>query len=194
MSKRKSTHEIFLEVTKPKSNQARKALFLDRDGIINIDHGYVSTIDGFEFSEGIFELLEYFRDAGYLLFVITNQSGIGRGYYKESDFHRLTEWMVGEFERENIMIEKVFYCPHTPDAMCHCRKPDIGMIEKAIAEYPLDLKRSWMIGDKSSDIALANNAGIGNSIYIGEKLSYTATLSFTSVYACGQYFKEIKVK
>ncbi len=181
-------------MTKPKSNQSRKALFLDRDGIINIDHGYVSTIDDFEFSEGIFGFLEYFRDAGYLLFIVTNQSGIGRGYYKESDFHKLTEWMISEFEREHITIEKVFYCPHTPDAMCHCRKPDTGMILQALSEYPLDLKHSWMIGDKSSDIALANNSGIGNSIYIGEKPSYTATLSFDSVSTCAHYFQENKGK
>ena len=173
-----------------KSNQPRKALFLDRDGIINVDHGYVYTIDDFEFSEGIFTLLEYFRDAGYLLFVVTNQSGIGRGYYKVSDFHILTEWMIEEFNKKNITIEKVFHCPHTPDTMCHCRKPDTGMIEKALIEYSLDLKHSWMIGDKLSDIALANNAGICHSIDIGEKPLSTATLSFASVYACEQYFQE----
>ncbi len=177
-----------------KSNQPRKALFLDRDGIINVDHGYVSTIDDFEFSEGIFTLLEYFRDAGYLLFVVTNQSGIGRGYYKASDFHILTEWMIEEFSKKNITIEKVFHCPHTPDTMCHCRKPDTGMIEKALAEYSLDLKHSWMIGDKSSDITLANNAGIGSAIYIGEKQSSSATRSFDSVSTCARYFQENKGK
>ncbi len=173
-----------------KNNQPSKALFLDRDGIINIDHGYVSTINDFEFSEGIFTILEYFRDRGYLLFVITNQSGIGRGYYSASDFHRLTEWMIEALKMKNITIEKVFHCPHVPDDHCHCRKPNIGMIEQALSEYSLDLKKSWMIGDKSSDIALADNAGICNSIYIGEKPLSTATLSFASVYACGHYFQE----
>ena len=172
------------------TNSYQKALFLDRDGIINIDHGYVSKIEDFEFSEGIFTLLKSFRDAGYLLFVITNQSGIGRGYYSESDFHTLTAWMVEICASKGITIEKVFYCPHTPDAKCRCRKPDIGMIEQALSEYPLDLKHSWMIGDKVSDITLAANAGIGNAIYIGEKPPSSATLSFASVEACTSYFQE----
>ena len=172
------------------TNLYQKALFLDRDGIINVDHGYVSTINDFEFSKGIFALLEYFRDAGYLLFVITNQSGIGRGYYTESDFHTLTTWMVEAFASKGITIERVFYCPHTPDAKCRCRKPDIGMIEEALLEYPLDLKHSWMIGDKISDITLAANAGIGNTIYVGDRSLSQATLSFASVSACARYFQE----
>ena len=168
----------------------QKALFLDRDGIINVDHGYVSDIEDFEFSEGIFSLLECFRDAGYLLFVITNQSGIGRGYYDESDFRTLTTWMTEAFAKKGITIEKVFYCPHTPDAKCRCRKPDIGMIEQALSKYPLDLKHSWMIGDKVSDITLADNAHIGNAIYIGDNPLPQATLSFASVNACAHYFQE----
>jgi len=172
------------------TNLYQKALFLDRDGIINVDHGYVSKIENFEFSEGIFALLECFRDAGYLLFVITNQSGIGRGYYSESDFHTLTTWMVEAFASKGIAIEKIFYCPHTPDAKCRCRKPDIGMIEQALSEYPLDLKHSWMIGDKVSDITLAANAGIGNAIYIGDNPLPQATLSFASVNSCAHYFQE----
>ena len=176
------------------TNPYQKALFLDRDGIINVDHGYVSNIEDFEFSEGIFTLLEYFRDAGYLLFVITNQSGIGREYYSESDFHTLTTWMVEAFASRGIAIEKVFYCPHTPDTKCRCRKPDIGMIEQALSEYPLDLKHSWMIGDKVSDITLAANGGIGNAIYIGETPLPQATLSFASVSACARYFQENKGK
>lgn len=168
----------------------RRALFLDRDGVINVDHGYVSKIEDFEFSEGIFSLLKLFRDAGHLLFIITNQSGIGRGYYKESDFHTLTEWMTEEFNTRGIIIEKVFHCPHTPDAGCCCRKPDIGMIEQALSEYSLDLEHSWMIGDKVSDITLADNAGIGNSIYIGERTLPRVTLSFASVNGCAHYFQE----
>lgn len=168
----------------------QKALFIDRDGIINVDHGYVYTIKDFEFSEGIFELLRLFINAEYKLFVVTNQSGIDRGYYDESDFHTLTTWMTEAFAKKDIRIEKVFYCPHTPDAMCHCRKPEIGMIEQALLEYPLDLRHSWMIGDKSSDITLADNAHIGNTIYIGEEPLSQATYSFDSVSASARYFQE----
>ena len=172
------------------SHNHQKALFLDRDGIVNVDHGYVSKIEDFEFSEGIFTLLSLFRDAGYLLFVVTNQSGIGRGYYSQSDFHTLTEWMLERLREKEIIIEKVLYCPHTPEDSCRCRKPDIGMIEEALTEYPLDLKHSWLIGDKKSDILLASNAGIQNSIYIGRKQSPQAMLSFASVKDCALFFQE----
>ena len=161
-----------------------KALFLDRDGIINIDHGYVSKVEDFEFVEGIFDLVRYFTDAGYLIFVVTNQSGIGRGYYKEEDFSVLTQWMINAFKDENIHIEKVYHCPHSPEEKCHCRKPETRMIEQAVESYDIDLSNSWMIGDKQSDIDLAINAGIGNSVYIGNKQIKHSTYSFTSIEAC----------
>ncbi|MEA3492107.1 MAG: D-glycero-beta-D-manno-heptose 1,7-bisphosphate 7-phosphatase [Campylobacterota bacterium] len=166
-----------------------KALFLDRDGIINVDHGYVSKIEDFEFSEGIIAILRQFRDAGYRLFVVTNQSGIGRGYYSQIDFEILTKWMVSELKKQAITIEEVFYCPHTPKTGCHCRKPEIGMIEQATESYPIDLHHSWMIGDKVSDIELADNAGIANSIYIGRDIA-EATLSFASLGECKSYFQD----
>ena len=168
----------------------QKALFLDRDGIINVDHGYVSAVDDFEFSKGIFPLLRLFRDAGYRLFIVTNQSGIGRGYYSEADFQQLTRWMLERFKTEGIAIDKVLYCPHRPDEHCRCRKPDTGMVEEALQAFPLDLKHSWLIGDKISDIQLAANAGIGKSIYIGTDTPSSATLSFDTVEACAHYFQE----
>jgi D-glycero-D-manno-heptose 1,7-bisphosphate phosphatase len=167
-----------------------KALFLDRDGIINVDHGYVSTRDSFEFSKGIHGLLKHFKDAGYLLFIVTNQSGIHRGYYSKADFLELTSWMLEVLKSKGIPIEKVYHCPHTPDEQCNCRKPNTGMIEQALLEYPLILERSWMIGDKPSDILLAHNAGINNTIYIGKKCLPNASFSFASVQACEQYFLE----
>ena len=172
------------------ADHLHRALFIDRDGIINVDHGYVYTMDDFEFSEGIFELLRLFIDAKYKLFVVTNQSGIGRGYYSESDFHRLTKWMLDEFIKRGIKIEEVFYCPHLPEEHCHCRKPETGMIEEALLSYPIDLKHSWMIGDKASDIELADNAGIGNTIYIGKKAPKEVSFSFVSIHHCAHYFQE----
>ena len=162
----------------------KKALFLDRDGIINVDHGYVSEIKDFEFVEGIFDLVKRFTDAGYLIFVVTNQSGIGRGYYSEEDFTALTDWMIDEFKKQELKIEKVYYCPHSPEDKCHCRKPQTGMIEQALADYPVDLADSYMIGDKQSDINLAHNAGIGQSVYIGDKNITNATYSFNSILEC----------
>ena len=161
-----------------------KALFLDRDGIINVDHGYVYKVEDFEFAEGIFDLVKLFVDAGYLIFVVTNQSGIGRGYYSEEDFTTLSDWMVEEFKKQELKIEKVYYCPHAPEDKCHCRKPQTGMIEQALRDYPIDLVNSYMIGDKQSDIDLALNAGLGQSIYIGDNAIENCTYKFTSIEAC----------
>ncbi len=165
----------------------KRALFLDRDGIINIDHGYVSKIKDFEFVEGIFDLVKLFTDSEYMIFVVTNQSGIGRGYYREEDFVTLTEWMVKKFGDENIKIEKVYYCPHSPEEKCHCRKPETGMIEQVLEDHPIDLANSWLIGDKQSDIDLAINASIGSSIYIGNKDIKNPTYNFKSILECKEF-------
>ena len=167
-----------------------KALFLDRDGIVNVDHGYVYKIEDFEFVKGIFDLVRIFAKKGYLIFVVTNQSGIGRGYYTEEDFTVLTQWMTESFKQEGISIEKVSYCPHAPEANCHCRKPEIGMIEEALKTYSIDLPASWMIGDKQSDMDLARNAGLGHSIYIGQKKIQNSTYNFGSILACKSYLEK----
>jgi len=168
----------------------QKALFLDRDGIINIDHGYVSKIEDFEFTEGVFDLVKIFANKGYLIFVITNQSGIGRGYYSEEDFQKLTAWMRGEFEKNGIEITQVYHCPHDPDEKCRCRKPEIGMIEQASSTYPLNLSHSWMIGDKQSDIDLAVNAGIGHAIYISQDKIENSSYHFGSILDCKSYLEK----
>ena len=158
-----------------------KALFLDRDGIINVDHGYTYKIDNFEFVEGIFDFIRIFSTAGYTIFIVTNQSGIGRGYYTEQDFKHLTTWMVNMFKGKHIPIENVYYCPHSPEENCHCRKPNIGMIEEALSAYDIDLANSWLIGDKQSDIDLAVRANIGNRIVIGEDTFTGYTYRFESI-------------
>jgi D-glycero-D-manno-heptose 1,7-bisphosphate phosphatase len=172
-----------------------KALFLDRDGIVNVDHGYVYKIEDFEFAEGIFDLVKLFSNEGYLIFVVTNQSGIGRGYYTEEEFMTLTQWMLDSFAQEEIHIEKVYHCPHSPEAKCHCRKPETGMIEEVMKAYNIDLSHSWMIGDKQSDMDLAANAGIKNAIYIGNNRNMiNVTLSFSSLSEAKCYLQENKGK
>jgi len=167
-----------------------KALFLDRDGIVNVDHGYVYRTDDFEFVEGIFDLVRLFANVGYLIFVVTNQSGIGRGYYREEDFQKLTEWMKEQFGLQGLHIEEVQHCPHAPEDNCHCRKPETGMIEEVLKTYSIDLPRSWMVGDKQSDIDLAKNAGIGHSIAIGSKKIENADYFFPSVLECKRFLEE----
>jgi D-glycero-D-manno-heptose 1,7-bisphosphate phosphatase len=148
----------------------KKALFLDRDGVINIDHGYVGKIEDFEFVDGILDFIKSAQKKGYLPIVVTNQSGIGRGYYSLDDFKKLTNWMLEQMQQVGIEIDRshVFYCPHSPEAGCNCRKPMPGMLLEAKERFNIDMKNSWMIGDKQSDIEAAKNAGVGNT-YLTEK-------------------------
>lgn len=143
-----------------------KAIFLDRDGVINIDKGYVHKIEDFIFKEGIFEVCKYLKSLGYLLIVVTNQSGIARGYYTLNDFKRLTDYMLKEFYNFDIKIDSVYFCPHSIDQNCNCRKPKPGMILEAQKEFDIDLSRSWLIGDKESDIEAAKNGGINQTILV----------------------------
>jgi len=149
-------------------NAPRKALFLDRDGVINVEKNYVWRIEDFEFVPGIFELCETAQHLGFLLVVITNQAGIGRGYYTEADYQKLTEWMVEQFRARSIDISRVYHCPHHPTAgigeyrqESYDRKPNPGMILKARDDLDLDLSQCVLIGDKDSDIEAGLGAGVG---------------------------------
>ena len=170
--------------------ETQKALFLDRDGIINIDHGYVSTIEEFEFIEGIFDLLRLFISKGYVLFIVTNQSGIGRGYYENRDFQMLTTWMLEALKEEGIEIEAVHHCHHAPEEKCFCRKPAIGMVDAILFEHNIDLEDSWMIGDKQSDIDMAHNAHIAHTIAIGSHSIENTEYHFDTISLCLSYCQE----
>ena len=137
-----------------------KALFLDRDGTINVDYGYVYQIEKFEFINGIFELCQKAQERGYLIIVITNQSGIARNYYKDEDFHTLNKFMIDEFTSKGIKITDVFYCP---DLEGERRKPNCGMFIEAKEKYNLDMKTSISLGDKERDIEAAKKAGVGKN-------------------------------
>lgn len=138
-----------------------KALFLDRDGTINVDSGYVYRIEDFQFLDGIFELCRLAQAKGYLLIVITNQSGIERGYYSEADFQLLNSHMVQEFAKAGIKIDDVFFCPSLTG---EDRKPEPGMFLKAQLKHDIDMARSASLGDKPRDIEAAQRAGVGVNI------------------------------
>ena len=159
-----------------------KALFLDRDGVINIEKDYLYKIDDFEFIDGIIELCRYFLSNNYKIFVVTNQSGIARGYYSEKDFLYLTRWMIEKFHSFGITIEKVYYCPHHPDitGFCECRKPKPGMLYQAKNEFHIDMSNSIMIGDKERDIEAAQNAGV-QLTYLFDSLQQTEISSATRI-------------
>jgi len=143
-----------------------KTVFLDRDGVINKEVGYLHKIQDFEFIDGVFEACLYFQSLNYQIIIVTNQSGIGRGYYDEDTFHVVNNWMLNQFKDQGVNILDVFFCPHAPEANCNCRKPKPGMFNQANDKYSIDTKKSWMIGDKEADIQAANSAGIQNTVLV----------------------------
>ena len=148
----------------------RPAAFLDRDGVLNHDTGYVWRIEEFQWVEGAREALSQLQAAGLALVIVTNQSGIGRGKYTEADFQALNQWMLADLAPWGIHIDGIYHCPHKPpaphEAGCGCRKPLPAMVLRAQAELDLDLAHSWMFGDKPQDIEAARAAGVGRLIRI----------------------------
>jgi D-glycero-D-manno-heptose 1,7-bisphosphate phosphatase len=141
----------------------QKALFLDRDGVINSDvgHYYIYKIDDFILNEGIIPALKKISEAGYVLFVVSNQGGVAKGIYTENDVEILHKHLRSLLEKENIHIKKIYFCPHHESVQkCECRKPSPYFINKAIKEYQLDASQSYMIGDSVRDIQAAEAAGI----------------------------------
>jgi D-glycero-D-manno-heptose 1,7-bisphosphate phosphatase len=167
-----------------------KALFLDRDGVVNVEINYLYKIENFEFIDGIFELCNHYQNMGYLIFIVTNQSGIDRGYYNEDDFNILTLWMIEEFAKRGIEIKKVYFCPHHPDisGTCNCRKPSSGMLLEAQKEFNIDLKKSILVGDKESDIEAAISAGIKETYLFDENKIYNKSKATKIVSKLGEIY------
>lgn len=141
-----------------------KAVFLDRDGTINVEKNYLYKTEDFEFLPGVIDALKQLQSAGFLLIIITNQSGIGRGYYTEADFQKLNSWMIDTLKNHGVYITDVYFCPHLPDATiekyrkeCNCRKPKLGMYEQAVIDHNISLAKSYAIGDKIRDCAICES-------------------------------------
>lgn len=154
-----------------------KALLLDRDGVVNVDHGYVCEVEQFTFVDGIFALTRRAVDRGYRVAVLTNQSGIARGFYPESQFLELSRWMAAAFERHGVTLAGVFHCPYHKagtlppyNRESFWRKPNPGMILEAQRRLGLDLGRSLFLGDQPSDMAAARAAGIAGHLFPGGDL------------------------
>lgn len=152
----------------------KRALFLDRDGVVNVDYGHVYLRRDFHFVDGIFELLGAAKRAGYLIFIVTNQGGIGRGLYRESDFRSLMSWVNLRFLERGCSIDHVYFCPFHPDhglgrykRQSDWRKPRPGMLLQAQKDYCIDMRASILIGDRSTDIAAGRDAGVGTLLQLG---------------------------
>ena len=145
---------------------AIKTIFLDRDGVINEEVNYLYQIEKFKFIDGVFEACLHFQKLNYKIIIVSNQSGIARGYYSEKDYKKLTSWMLNQFELKSISILGAFYCPHDPDSKCNFRKHKPGMFIDAKHKHNISMEESWMIGDKETDITAAKIAGIRNTILV----------------------------
>jgi len=154
--------------------KTRKAVFLDRDGVINADAGYLVKPEDFRFLPGVFDAIRRLDQAGYAVVVVTNQSGIARGFYTEEAYLASQAWLMKTFEDRDAPIEAVYYCPHHPDKgtgpyriECDCRKPAPGLILRAADELGIDLGSSAIVGDKIRDVEAGRRAGIPLRILVG---------------------------
>jgi len=145
----------------------KKIIFLDRDGVINVDTGYTHKISDFQFEKNAAEGLKLLRDQGFEFIIATGQSGIGRGYYDEEDFWNFNNHVVSELKKNGISILKTYFSPYHPEKgigkykkTTRCRKPDPGMLEEAAKNFEIDNENSWMIGDKWADVKCGKNFGI----------------------------------
>ena len=174
-----------------------KALFLDRDGVINLDKGYVFKKKDFIFLDGILELIKYAKSLDYLVVIITNQSGIGRGLYSEDDFHKLSTWMKKEIEIHGGVVNAIYFCPSHPihgigsyKMESIDRKPNPGMLIKACMDFDIDLQESIFIGDKLSDMQAGISAKVGKNILFSmdENIKNPNFLKVTSFDEIYKYF------
>jgi len=173
------------------TSNSKRAIFLDRDGVMNVDNGYVSVVDDFEFIDGVIESLQVLKEKGYLIVMITNQSGIARGYFTEEQFHTLTEWMDWSLADRGVDLDGIYYCPHHAEhgigkykIDCDCRKPKAGMINEAVQELGIDISQAILVGDKVSDLQAGIAAGISNNYLVrtGKEITEQGEALATSIY------------
>lgn len=169
---------------KKEKREQNKAVFIDRDGCINVDHEYIHEPEKFQLEKNAGEGIKKMQDMGYKIIVQTNQGGIGLGYYTKEDFYKVNREMFKQLGQQGINVDKVYFCPHMPSEKCICRKPATGMIERGREELDLDLKKCFVIGDKTADIKAGKDAGciaiLVKTGHAGEDGRYDAKPDYTA--------------
>jgi len=172
----------------------RRAVFLDRDGTINREVGYLRDPTQLELLPGAAKAIKLLNENGFLTLIITNQSGVGRGYFTEETLHRIHEKLQNLLAKEGAFIDAIYYCPHAPDANCECRKPETGLLRQAVIDLGVDLKHSYVVGDKWSDLEIGHRIGCKTVLILtgygrqnlakcrGRKIDYVASDLLSAVY------------
>jgi D,D-heptose 1,7-bisphosphate phosphatase len=161
-----------------------KAIFLDRDGVINVDRDYIAHIKDLRLIPGTVQALRRLQECGFILIIITNQSGIARGKYRLEDYEAIKMELHRRLENEGIRITDEYFCPHHPEEKCRCRKPDTLMIEQAAAKHHIDLKESYFIGDKTSDILAGKRMGLKTVLVMTGKAGQDRLHDVTPDFVC----------
>lgn len=171
-----------------------KAIFLDRDGTINIDYGYVHEINSFKFIDGAIEGLKKLFDLGYILIIITNQSGIGRKYFSREDFDIVNDYMINILEQENIKISRVYFCPHIDSDNCSCRKPKLELFYRAIKDFNIDINNSYAIGDKERDLSICTKEKVKGILITKDNNNNNNYICKPNLLEAAKYIEKLEVK
>lgn len=158
--------------------EKNKVVFLDRDGTINIDYGYVYEKEKLVFVDGVIDGLKKLQEFGFKLIIVTNQSGIGRGYYTLEECNKFNEYLIEKLKEQNINISKVYVCPHKDEDNCNCRKPKLSLFYQAIDEFNIDLDNSFAIGDNIRDLKICDETNIKGILLFNQNDRYISKKSF----------------
>lgn len=170
-SKGLSTTKVIDKILHAYSKLQTKAVFLDRDGTININKPeYLHKINDFKFAPQVIPALQKLSKTDYKIIILTNQSGISRGYFEEKDLKKLHHWLIKKLKCKDVRVDKIYYCPHQPKDNCSCRKPKIGMLQQAVNDFGISLAKSWIIGDDEKDIIMARETNV-KSIKISKRMN-----------------------
>ena len=172
-----------------------KTVFIDRDGTINANIGYIRNHDDFHMYQGVAEGIKLLNDEGFKIIIITNQSGISRGYFTEETLEKIHNKMKKELSIKNASADAIYYCPHHPDEHCNCRKPNTGLLEKALKDFDIDVKKSFFIGDRMLDVEAGHKIGCKTVLIPEDKEKVQKEMAESDLdpdYICYDFFSGVE--